>query len=343
MKILVLSNRLPFIRGGAEELSSNLVTQLRKAGHEAEEMRIPFSWEPRERLIDEMLIARSLRVHNVDRVIALKFPAYLVPHPCKVVWLLHQFRQAYDLFDSGMSHLGDDDEGRMIQSAIRNADEQALGSAHRLFALANAAERLQRYNAISAETLGTPVNDPELFRNEASEPYILAAGRVGAAKRQAMLIEALQHAPGVRLVVAGPPDSPEAASELLALARHRGVQDRLELDLRFLPRAELASRVNRCRAAIYVPYDEDSPGMVTLESFQASKPMITTTDSGGVLDVVKDGLTGLVVAPMPEALGAAMATLQSNARQAAVLGANARQLLDERQYPWPKAQEKLRA
>ena len=61
----MLSNRVPFIRGGAEELSFNLVRRLREAGHQAEEMRIPFSWNPAERLIEEMVIARSLRLWNV--------------------------------------------------------------------------------------------------------------------------------------------------------------------------------------------------------------------------------------------------------------------------------------
>ena len=41
----------------------------------------------------------------VDRLIGLKFPAYLIPHPRKVIWLLHQHRQAYDLWQHPLNDL----------------------------------------------------------------------------------------------------------------------------------------------------------------------------------------------------------------------------------------------
>ena len=59
-------------------------------------------------------------------------------------------------------------------------------------------------------------------------------------------------------------------------------------------------------AVVFPPFDEDY-GYVTLEAFLARKPVITTTDAGGPLEFVEDGVTGLVCAPTPEALGAAIA------------------------------------
>src|SRR5215207_5445071 len=109
----------PFIWGGAEELTHHLVRNLTAHGIQAEAMRIPFSWEPAERLIDETLLCRSLKVVNTDRVIALKFPAYLVPHDNKVFWLLHQYRQVYDLWDVGQSNIPDTERGREIRRVIR--------------------------------------------------------------------------------------------------------------------------------------------------------------------------------------------------------------------------------
>ena len=316
MKVLVLSTRLPFIRGGAEELSFHLVKRLRDAGHEAEEMRIPFSWNPAERLIEEMMIARSLRVWNADRVIALKFPAYLIPHDNQVIWLLHQFRQAYDLFDAGQTHIERNARGDAIRAAIRTADEHAFRSAKGLYALPNAAKRLRHYNGMTANVLSQPLNDPELFTGGDDAGYIFAGGRIGVGKRQAMLVEALQHAPGVRLVVAGPPED-------------AGVP------------AALAALVNGCTASAYVPFDEDSVGYVTLEAFQSGKPVLTTTDSGGVLEIVWDGETGAVAAPTPEALGQAMAQLMAKRSETARLGAAGRALLVERDITWPKTLERL--
>jgi hypothetical protein len=49
MKVLVVNNAAPFVRGGAEELADHLVRELNATkGVEAELMRIPFRWEPAE-------------------------------------------------------------------------------------------------------------------------------------------------------------------------------------------------------------------------------------------------------------------------------------------------------
>ena len=121
--------------------------QLRR-GVEAEAMRIPFTWEPAEGVVEEMLITRSLSIWNVDRLIPLKFPAYLAPHPNKVPWLLHQFRQAYDLFDAGQSNIaGQPARRRTADRMIRAADDQAFRESQRIFTLSpTGADRLRRYN-----------------------------------------------------------------------------------------------------------------------------------------------------------------------------------------------------
>lgn len=341
MKVLVLSTRRPFVWGGAEELASNLVRQLRAAGHEAEELSIPFAWEPPDRLVEEMVIARSIRVANADRVIALKFPAYMIPHDNKVIWLLHQFRQAYDLFDAGQSHIEPNAQGDALRATIRAGDEQAFASARRLFAVTAAAKRLARYHGIQAEVLSAPLNDPEMFQGGPDDGYVFAGGRMGAAKRQDMLLRALPHAPGVRLVMAGPPDTLTRAAEFASLAEQLGVADRVAFDLRLLSRAEVAALVNRCTASAYIPFDEDSVGYVTMEAFAAGKPVLTTTDAGGVLDIVRHGETGLVAEPNPEALGAALARLVADRAAARRMGAAGRDVLARLGLNWGTTLEKL--
>ena len=195
--------------------------------------------------------------------------------------------------------------------------------------------------AINASVLSQPLNDPELFSGGDDGGFILAAGRIGDAKRQGLLIEALAHAPGVRLVVAGPPEDAAVPDALRALAQRCGVADRVTFDLRFLPREELAALVNACTASAYIPFDEDSVGYVTMEAFQAGKPVITSTDSGGVLEIVQDGDTGLVAAPRPETLGQAMARMIADRSRAARLGAAGRSLLAARNITWPKTLERL--
>lgn len=344
MKILVLTTRVPFIHGGAEELRDHLVLNLRQHGVDAEAMSIPFTWDPAERLIEEMWIARSLEVSNADRVIALKFPAYLLPHPNKVLWVLHQYRQAYDLWDAGQSNIAASPRGDAIRHSISTADALAFAEANALYTLSpTGRDRLRRYNNAEATVLPQPLNDPELFRGGPGSGYVLAGGRVGRAKRQSLLVQALRYARNVRMVIAGPPDTETDARELAWLAAELGVDDRLELNLRFLSRSKIAELVNRASAVAYIPFDEDSMGYVTMEAFQAGKPVVTTTDSGGILELVHDGETGVVAEPTPEALGAALSALMASPAKAERLGANGQHMLLNRELNWPKTIEKLLA
>ena len=344
MKVIVLSTMVPFVHGGAEELFDHLVLNLRRAGVEAEGMRIPFTWHPAEGLIDEMLIARRLRLANVDHVIGLKFPAYMIPWHDKVLWLLHQYRQAYDLLDAGQSNIPDDARGHQILAAIRAGDALAFSEARRIHTNAPiTSRRLKHYNGFDSEVLRPPLNDPELFPGGESEGYVLATGRVNAGKRQALLVRALRHAPGVRLVVAGPPDTPADAEAIRRLAAEEGVEDRVTFDLRFVPRLDLARMVNGALAVAYLPYDEDSLGYCTMEAFRAAKPVITTTDSGGVLDIVRDGENGHVVLPDAERLGAAMEALADDAGRARLLGLAGREAMEAERLDWPTTVERLLA
>ncbi len=344
MKVLVVNNMTPFIRGGAEELADQLVANLRRTkGVSAELLRVPFSWEPYDRVIEEMMLCRMMELYWVDRVIALKFPAYLIPHGHKTLWLLHQYRQAYDLFDRGQSHIPDDPRGNVIRDLVRNADDACFRSVRGMFVNSTTTQdRLKRYNGFSSTILPPPLNDPEVFMNVSSGDYIFAGGRVNAGKRQHLLIEAMKLCrSGVRLIIGGPPDTPADAARLHEAASDAGLDGRVELDLGFLDRGKLAAYVNNALACAYLPMDEDSVGYVTMEAFHAEKPVITVSDAGGVLEIVNDGMTGLVVDPTPHALAEAMDRLFLEPRQTEKLGRAGRDLWDRKNITWPNTVERL--
>lgn len=343
MKVLVVNNMAPFVWGGAEELAAHLQKNLIAAGHEAEVMRIPFQWEPASRIPSQMLMVRAFETINVDRVIALKFPAYLIRHPNKTLWLLHQYRQAYDLFDAGQTNLTNDESGQEVRKLIRNADNEAFGEARRIFTNSEITrQRLRHYNDFDAEVLLPPLNDPELFNGGEARGYIFAGGRVNSMKRQGLLIEALALAPAnVRLVIAGPPDTPEDEKSLRRLSEDLNVQNRVVLDLRFLSRRELADYVNHASACACLPYDEDSLSYVAMEAASAGKPIISTRDSGGVLGLAKNNETGLVVDPTPQALAQAMSETSASASLSRRLGTAARELWTSMEIDWPRTIERL--
>lgn len=344
MKILVVNNMAPFIRGGAEALADHLVENLRLTpGISAELLRIPFSWTPYSRVIEEMMLCRMMELYWVDRVIGLKFPAYLIPHAEKTLWLLHQYRQAYDLFDSGQSHIPDTPEGAAIRKMVKKADSDCFAAARSVYVNSTTTQdRLRRYNNVPSTVLQPPLNDPERFTNESTGDYIFAGGRINAGKRQRLLIEALKQCrSGVRLVIGGPPDTDADADALRAAAADPVLAGRLTLDLGFLNRHVVAAYVNNALACAYLPIDEDSAGYVTMEAFQAAKPVITTTDAGGVLDIVLDQATGFVTAPRPECLADAMDCLFHDKRRAEKLGRAGQALWRERNITWSGTIERL--
>ena len=334
------------MRGGAEELASHLCARLNSTpGVIAEVLRVPFSWEPFERLADEIFLNRTLRLSNVDRVIGLKFPAYLIPHHTKVLWLLHQYRQAYDLRDRGESNIPQTPAGERICQLVRRADAEVFSGCRSIFTLSRVTqERLKRYNGFEGSVLMQPLNYPELFANRGDNGYLFAGGRINPGKRQHLLVEAMAETKsGAKLIVAGPPDTPEDANRLQELVRRLKLEDRVTLDLGYHPVAKIANYVNHARACACLPVDEDSVAYVTMEAASACKPVLTLTDSGGVLQLVVNGETGCVASPDAKSVAEAIDLLCSDAARSAQMGRATRRLWDSFEVTWPKTIEKLLA
>ena len=343
MKVLIVNNMAPFVWGGAEELSVNLQKNLIIAGHDSEVLRIPFQWEPASRISSQMLMVRALELWNVDKVIALKFPAFYIRHPDKTLWLLHQYRQAYDLYDAGQTNLPPGQEGDDLRALITNADNEAFAESKRIFTNSEVTRRrLKKYNDFDATVLLPPINDPELFAGGQFGDYIFAGGRVNGMKRQHLLLEALAHtSSNVRLIIAGPPDSPADGNQLREAVERLGLGDRVKLDLRFLPRETYAEYLINAAAVAYLPFDEDSLGYVAMEAATAGKALITTSDSGGILGLVKHRETGWVAKPAAASLADVMNAVFVDQALTRSYGRSARDLWNSFEITWPKTVESL--
>ena len=69
------------------------------------------------------------------------------------------------------------------------------------------------------------------------------------------------------------------------------------IDPTFISEERKAALMSRALAVAYIPYDEDSYGYVTLEGFQARRPVLTCSDSGGTLQLVSHLESGYVAEP----------------------------------------------
>lgn len=317
MRIVVCGAQKPFMYGGAEQHQENLVAELRTRGHEADLVRIPVAWE-KGRLFDSPLAWRLVPI-DADLVIATNFPSYFVRHPNKVVWLFHQHRGAYDGAESGAdwSDFGTDDDALESQRMLTEWDNRALGEARRVFTTSGVvADRLRRYNGLDADPLYHPPPLAEQLRPGDFGDYVLSVGRFDSNKRPGLVVEALPHAPAhIRAVAAG---RGVLLDEVRSRAVELGVAGRADLP-GFVPDEQVVELFAGALAVVYAPTDEDY-GYVTLQAFLAGKPVITATDSGGVLEWVRDGETGIVTDGSPEQIGAAVARLDADRALARKLG-----------------------
>ena len=305
MRIAVCAPQVPFIRGGAEIFADTLVAELRKRDHEAELVTVPFKWYPGQKALTHAFLWRLVDLTEadgvpIDLVIATKFPSYAVRHPNKVVWLLHQFRQAYDLDRGELGQFSEAPEERATRRAVHDLDRTVLGEARKLFATSeNVAKRLREGVGFEAEIMPHPPQELP-YRNDGYGDFLLSVGRLDRAKRIDLLLEALGREEGLRGIITG--EGPDR-ERLEGIALRLGLNGRVEFTGR-VSEERLAELYGGCLGVFYAPVDEDF-GMVPYESFLSEKPVVTTVDAGGPLDVVHDGRTGIVTTPDADAIAQA--------------------------------------
>jgi glycosyltransferase involved in cell wall biosynthesis len=320
-RILVAEARVLCARDGAELHAQALVTELRKRGHDAESVALPFRAQKSE-LLDQACAWRMLNLSSsngrpIDLLIATRFPTWFARHPHKVAWVMHQHRPAYELYGTEYSDFtGSDDDGRLRQRII-DLDSRMLGECGRIVTNAqNTADRLHRFNGIAARPLYHPPPIAEYLREGTYGDYVLVVSRLEALKRVQLVIRAMAHVPApVRLIVVGE-GSQRAALE--REAAQSGAGDRIAFTGAVWGDA-VADLYADALAVVYAPFDEDY-GYVTLEAFLASKAVITATDSGGPLEFVVDGTNGFVSDPDASAIAAAINRLAADRVLAERLG-----------------------
>jgi glycosyltransferase involved in cell wall biosynthesis len=167
--------------------------------------------------------------------------------------------------------------------------------------------------------------------------YVLFPSRMESLKRQSLVVDAMQHvktAVGLVLVGKGPDEQ---------ALRHQvdrlGLQQRVRFEIDVTDE-RLFQLYGAALAVYYGPFDEDY-GYVTLEGFAADRPVVTLADSGGPLEFVVDGETGLVAAPEPRAIADAFDRLHTDRDLASRLGAAGNALVRSEVPRWPDVVTRL--
>jgi glycosyltransferase involved in cell wall biosynthesis len=341
MRVAIVDSQVSFFHGGAEMLTARLADAVRALGHDVEIVRLPLNpSNPRdiERVMDFSLGEDMGRwIASPDVVVALRFPAYLVQHPDKRVWLLHQLRQYYEFYEQTLAG-GNAQQVAALRQRLVDVDRASLSGASRLWTLSNrVAKRLEQYNGVKAGALYSPLPVEQGFYRGRQERYVFAPSRLEKTKRQWLLIEAMRHVKSdVKAVIGG---DGGAYTEYRKMIEDYGLQDRVLLSAR-LPQEVLTAWYANCLAVFFGPQDEDY-GYITLEAMASAKPVITCRDSGGTLEFVEDGANGAIVEPDPKAIADRIDELAGNSTRARDMGTAGLERYRELDLTWERTASTL--
>ena len=336
MKIILCSSYVPFIHGGGRFIVEWLEQKLRERGHAVERFYLPFVDRPGD-LFDQIFAFRLIDLSETcDRLIAFRSPAYVLPHPNKVLWFIHHIRAMYDLWESPYRFVPDSASGRAFRDTLVDVDTRTILEARRVFTNSRVvAERLSRFNGISATPLYPPLLAPERFRNDGCGDEIVVVCRVEQHKRQWLLVEAMRHVmTPVKLRLCGASMSHSHESEIRKAIDQYGLSGRITFENRWITEDEKVERLAPALAVAYLPVDEDSYGYSSLEAAHAQKAILTTTNSGGVLELVEHEANGLVVPPIPQAIAEAMDRLYRDRSATVRMGAANERRLSDLKIDW---------
>jgi glycosyltransferase involved in cell wall biosynthesis len=192
---------------------------------------------------------------------------------------------------------------------------RVLGRARLVVCASHAlADDARELGAREVRVVPSGVELPAKVGEPADPPGVLFVGRLSPEKG---ILELVQAADGMELVVAG--DGP--------------LRDRVPGVRGFVPHHELGPLYDRA-AVVAVPSRREGFGVACLEAMAHGRPVVASA-VGGLLDLVVDGETGLLVPPgdVP-ALRAALERLLGNAELRERLGAAARERVRDH-FAWP--------
>lgn len=170
-------------------------------------------------------------------------------------------------------------------------------------------------------------------------PLALHAGRLVRWKGTVDAVRAialLGDATPVHLAIAG--GGPEAG-RLRDAARALGIAERVHL-LGTVPHAALPAYYAAADVVVGTSFANETFGMAIAEASACARPVVATA-FGGFPEVVRDGVTGLLVPPRdPAALAAALAALRADRARAQRMGEAGRAFVAA-QFAWPVVTERV--
>jgi glycosyltransferase involved in cell wall biosynthesis len=345
MKIALVSSVVPLVNGGARFIVEWLEHHLKEHGHKTERFYLPFVDRPHD-LLQQIAAYRMVDLsQSADRIISFRPPAYVLPHPNKILWFIHHIRVFYDLWNSPYRPVPDDPKGRALRQALVNIDNKTLREAKAIYTNSKIVrDRLLKFNRIRSTPLYPPLFQPERFFNAGRGDTIVSVCRLEPHKRQHLMVEAMRHVKsGVRLLILGQSSNPAYTLQMQDTIARFGLETRVAIEDRWISEEEKVTLLSNCLAAAYLPLDEDSYGYPSLEAGHSRKAVVTAFDSGGVLELVQHERNGLIVSPDPKSIAEGFDRLFLEARKTQTMGEENLARIRELNIDWHHVVEAMTA
>lgn len=341
MRVALFNTIVPFIRGGAEIQVDDLYDELVKRGHSVTLFRIPWT----NNYNNLPLLTQTVKLLNFDaydKVIVIKFPTFSVLHRHKVIWMCHQFRQVYDLWNKEYG-LSDKNEHHIaLKKIIEVIDNTDIPSSENVFTNGDeTSRRLKVYNKIHSAPIYPPVSKSEIFYFESVGDYFYYPSRVSELKRQLLAIQAMKYTKtDVKLVISGICESEEYLNAINKELKNPRTEKKVTFINKWITEEEKCSFMANALGCVFVPHNEDY-GYITLEAFLSKKAVITCKDSGGPTYFVEDGINGYVAESDPKSIAKAMDKMYLDRKNAEQMGKNGYQKILDLNITWDSSIRRL--
>ncbi len=347
MRVLVAIAQIPFYRRDSEALADGLRQALISAGHSAEIVRIPFSWNPPERVLEHLLAFRLIDLedregHLGDALVALEFPAYLIHHARSILWLAHH-RRFFGFLDGDAEDLQKSATADSVDQACRAADLKFIQESEKAFSVSTTVSfQLRKDTGIDTTPLYPPTPLASKLYWEPAEDYLLVPPGIHSRASLELVLQAMALTrKSMRVVICRSSSLPVAGTERLLGELSSALEGRLEwLDQDILGEEDLLELYAKCQAVLYPGRGESLP-WIALNAMLASKPLITLPDAGAPAELVVHEETGLLLDAVPTDVAAAMDELVDYPERGRVWGMNGRELAESLNFTWQHVVERL--
>ncbi len=312
------------------------------SAHQCELIKLPSKelsfWE----LIDSYKQFYNLDLSHFDLVISIKYPAWMVRHDNHICYMAHRLRGLYDTYagDINIDYKGDNSLVKKILNVLESkeySDENITllfrllddlrmfndGSINELlkfpwpfirkivhfmdnvglaknkiknfFSISNTVKNRREYfpENVNVETVYVP--SPLTSLHSGGYDYLFTVSRFDSPKRIDLLINSMKYVSSdIKFKIAGTGSQEKYLKDLAKK------DPRVEF-LGFVKDEALVELYSDALAILFAPYQEDL-GLITIEAMMSKKPVITTKDSGGPIEFVRNFETGFVTEPKPESI-----------------------------------------